>query len=180
MIPANVGRKSRSISQRFEALYMPEPNTGCWLWLGDCTAPLGVDRPRFWLNGKRVSAHRFSFQHFNGPIPEGLLVCHRCNTPMCVNPDHLYAGTHKDNSADMMRAGRHVSQITPNFTALMVERLRPSVERRRAATHCKRGHPLEGHNLVIGTDGGRGCRTCRQTLQRGYARIKRAKLRSAR
>ena len=64
------------------------------------TGATGSDRKR------NASAHRVAYELYVGPIPDGLCVLHRCDTPACVNPDHLYAGTSQDNMDDMVRRGR--------------------------------------------------------------------------
>lgn len=97
----------------FDDRYIPEPNSGCWIWMGAAwTSPSG-------LRGKMYSAHQrqriashVSYELHTGPIPAGLIICHKCDTPICVNPNHLYAGTHQDNSDDKMRRGRHRNQYT--------------------------------------------------------------------
>jgi len=92
---------------RFEAKVSPEPNTGCWLWLGAAVnkqCPYGA----FMLAGsqKTVRAHRAAWVIYRGPLPANTLIRHRCDQPMCVNPDHLETGTHIDNMRDAIARGR--------------------------------------------------------------------------
>ena len=54
-----------------------------------------------------MTAHRYSWELLVGPIPDGLILCHHCDTPLCVRPDHLFAGTHVDNIRDMFAKGRN-------------------------------------------------------------------------
>lgn len=67
------------------------------------------------VNGKRVGAHRFAYETAIGPIPEGLCVCHRCDNPSCVRPEHLFAGTDKDNAQDRQQKGRSGFQRYPEI-----------------------------------------------------------------
>lgn len=76
----------------------------CWLWTGRLDSG-GYGRVSQG-NGQWRKAHRVSYELFTGSIPEGLVVRHLCNVRACVNPEHLAVGTHKDNVADMDRAGR--------------------------------------------------------------------------
>lgn len=76
----------------------------CWIWQrGRSTAGYGSLK---W-GDKRWLAHRLAYTLANGPIPKGLHVCHHCDNPPCVNPDHLFVGTARDNALDMVRKGRH-------------------------------------------------------------------------
>lgn len=75
----------------------------CWEWkAGQADGGYGL----FWVNGKQITAHRFSYQLYYGEIPKGKQVNHKCNNRPCCNPFHLYAGTHQDNANDMMKANR--------------------------------------------------------------------------
>ncbi len=76
---------------------------GCWLY----PVTGGHLYGRLRVNGKQVQAHRFSYEQDVGPIPEGMMVCHRCDTPACVNPDHLFLGSAQDNMTDKINKGRH-------------------------------------------------------------------------
>lgn len=89
---------------RFEAKFMPEPNSGCWLWIGS-TKTEGYGN--FSFRGVTWTAHRASWQMARGDIPHGMCVLHKCDTPACVNPDHLFLGTHRDNTNDKITKKRH-------------------------------------------------------------------------
>ena len=74
----------------------------CWVWAKSRRGLYGA----FVYMGKQVYAHRWSYEIFNGPIPEGFYVLHRCDNPPCVNPMHFFLGTHKDNTQDAIKKGR--------------------------------------------------------------------------
>lgn len=120
-----------------------EKGEGCWEWQG-ARHPHGYGQVR--IAGICVFAHRYSWQLANGPIPGGLNVCHHCDNPKCVRPDHLFLGTQRDNLQDMAGKGR-------------------ASRWRAELTHCKRGHPLAGPNLRI-RNGERGCRECNNAARR--------------
>ena len=91
---------------RIEAASIPEPNSGCWLWLGSVQGKSGAGHGRLKWHGQTTLAHRLSWEIYRGPIPPGMLVCHTCDMGGCVNPDHLFIGIHADNHADRNRKGR--------------------------------------------------------------------------
>ncbi|SRR6266581_69653 len=80
---------------------------GCWLWTGSTRTNGGGQKyGRTWDKGRGISAHRKSYQLAFGSIPTGLHILHKCDTPLCVNPQHLFAGTPKDNMQDCKEKGR--------------------------------------------------------------------------
>lgn len=115
---------------------------GCWEWVGGLNSN-GYGKMK--LGKASAGAHRVVYEMHRGPIPEGLHLDHLCRKPDCVNPDHLEPVTNREN---MMRG--------ENFAA-----------KNAAKTHCHRGHPFEGDNLIVikRSTPGRNCRTCRDYLQ---------------
>ncbi len=100
----------------------------CWKWQGTLTRELyGLSYGRFNFGAYRHLAHRVAWVFANGAIPKGLHVLHRCDTPPCCNPEHLFLGTHADNMADMTakkRVGRGVAVNTAVFTEERVRAIR--------------------------------------------------------
>lgn len=102
---AGVGRHSiETMEQRFKKKYLINDQTDCWEWTASKNN-IGYGMFRFDSNGMRT-AHRVSYEMHKGPIPQGHVVCHTCDNPKCVNPDHLWTGTLKDNAQDMVAKGR--------------------------------------------------------------------------
>lgn len=93
--------------KRIERGSIPEPNSGCWLSLDKPHGGMGYGRIMF--HQQKILAHRLSWIAYHGEIPEGLNVLHQCDTPACVNPDHLFLGTNADNNRDRDNKGRQVT-----------------------------------------------------------------------
>lgn len=89
---------------RIMARVVKDKKTGCWNFTGRLQGGYGYVR----VNNRFTRTHRIIFEHHNGKIPEGMLVCHSCDNPKCCNPEHLWLGTHNDNMNDMTNKDRGV------------------------------------------------------------------------
>jgi hypothetical protein len=121
-------------------------------WQGECLVWTGARSRGYghlYVDGAWHPAHRLAWVAEHGPIPSGLFVLHRCDNRPCFNIEHLFLGTQADNLADMDAKGRRVSW-------------------NKGKTHCIRGHPLSGENLMLRPrEGKRKCRIChRAQVQR--------------
>lgn len=113
----------------------------CWTWTG-ATKRSGYGQ--FSAGHRTMNASRWSWVFANGEVPDGMHVLHRCDEPACVNPNHLFLGTHLDNMRDKVAKGRQAR--TGNRVSA-------------AKTHCPSGHPYAGENLMM-YRGMRYCRAC--------------------
>lgn len=108
--------RTKPLIDRFSTKYRVNTENGCWEWtdakLRDGYGQIGLG-PRGAGFGR---AHRVSYELFCGPIPDGMLVCHRCDNRICVNPEHLFLGTSADNLADMTKKGRRARIGHPGST----------------------------------------------------------------
>lgn len=103
---SKTGPKKRPILDRVLAKVEKLPDApGCWLWTGQVTLA-GYGRVAVNRLGIKSLVHRVIYEHFVGPIPQGMQVCHHCDVPCCCNPGHLFVGTAQDNSDDKRRKGR--------------------------------------------------------------------------
>ena len=133
-------RRLRPLGERLGELISPEPNTGCWLWLG-CFSDTGYGS--LYYAGRNQNAHRLVYEHFIGPVPTGLHLDHLCRVRGCVNPEHLEPVTCREN----LRRGTHRNV---------------SAEINASKTHCIRGHAFDETNTRFyrGSRTGKTYREC--------------------
>lgn len=130
----------------------------CWLWTATARSPMG--HGGFYFKRKTLQAHRFAYEIWNGKIPDGLLVCHKCDNPPCVNPDHLFLGTHRDNTEDRINKGR----ILYNWSGF--KKYPSHTKRKRKQKEiCIRGHNFRANEKFL-PGGQRYCSICRKINDR--------------
>jgi hypothetical protein len=149
---------NESFLERFYSKFVIGKPDECWEWLAstdkDGYGRLGIGQPHW----RMLRANRIAYILANGYVPDELWVLHKCDNPLCVNPNHLFVGTATDNNRDTVAKGRHV-----NYNKLK--------------THCPQGHEYNEENITMwgGETNHRRCRICerirsylKRSLKRGY------------
>lgn len=107
----------KTLKERFDEKWIPVPESGCWLWTATCyPSGYGVIGVGSRTDGSRtnVAAHRLSYELHVGDIPQDICVLHKCDTPQCVNPNHLFLGTKQDNNKDKLAKNRQAKGARMN------------------------------------------------------------------
>lgn len=145
--------KDKQLYDRLVGRTRVDAVTGCWLWTG-------YVRPSKWpqnrygmtsIRGRSICTHRAMVIALYGPQPQHICACHRCDVPLCINPEHLFLGTMGDNIRDSRSKNRH---------------------HEAKKDHCDRGHPLFGANVRIQTQKNNGIQRVCKTCESGNRRIR--------
>jgi hypothetical protein len=137
------------IPERIWNKIIPEPNSGCWFWLGSLSGSSDLGGyGETWFNNAKAIIHRLMYEKFIGPIPDKMELDHKCRVRCCCNPMHVEPVTHRGNA---LRGNAGLNRI---------------IECREALT-CDRGHPWTPEN-TIANSGWRACKACRRARQRWY------------
>lgn len=133
-----------------------QDDNSCWSWRGSHDQR---GYGQFWDKGRRIKAHRMAWQLFNGqPFPEGKEACHTCDNPNCVNPRHIWPGTHRENIKDAVDKKR-VIPPAPKTREQLPEKMT-----------CPHGHPYSDENTYINANGAKVCRECARIARTKYNR----------
>lgn len=149
-------RYEKTIEERFWDKVDKRGPDECWNWTGGTCGRDHFIYGSMKEGGRATTAHRFSYALAYGPIPQSAdprdhCVCHHCDNTLCVNPGHLFIGTHKDNMQDKMNKGRD-----PN----------------KNKTHCKHGHERTMQNIYIDKRGSKSCRVCERIRDKKRAQTR--------
>jgi hypothetical protein len=160
--PKGYSRPRASLDARFWAKVDKRGADQCWPWTGSSDGGRGYGS--FYHNGRSRRATQVAWEIWNNaPFPEGKVACHSCDNPPCVNPNHIWPGTMRENALDAVAKGR-VDPYKMHIRNANSEK-----------TSCKRGHPLSGDNLYLHA-GRRRCITCIRASQKRHVERKRAAL----
>jgi hypothetical protein len=118
----------------------------CWPWERNMN-PQGYGTLR--IQGKMKRAHRVAYELSRGPIPDGMVVCHTCDNPSCVNPHHLFLGSQRDNVQDMANKGRHPAAKLGELQVVAIRKLYASGERNQSDLANMFGVTKQQISLII-------------------------------
>lgn len=125
----------RTLAEKLERWSIPEPNSGCLLWLGTMHSKTGYGGTNDAVNGRRIlTAHRAAWEVANGRrVPKGQMVRHKCDVKLCINPAHLELGTARDNILDAVKRGQHRRKLSDEqIRSIFYD---PDSQRKIAAKH---------------------------------------------
>lgn len=139
-MPSGVyARQTVPVLDRFNDKWTPEPYSGCWIWTDVC---MGRGYGVMNIKGNIQLAHRISWQLHRGEIPDGMFICHHCDTRSCVNPNHMFLGSPADNLKDAAIKGRMTKKLSIEQVTKIRDDPRPH---RQIASDYGVSHALVGY-----------------------------------